>query len=131
MSAFLLPEHTAVVETATTTASYVPFTGWVPGDSARRAKLRLIGRNFGGNMKVTTAYQRANTDTDAPNAWTKIASGSAFLTADGKLCTGEVDLNAVAEWGAALRFGVAVENTSGTAWSRAEVSLLVATCSTP
>ncbi len=131
MSAFLLPEHTAVVETATTTVSYIPFTDWVPAESSRMAKVRLSANSFFGNVKVTPAYQTAATDTDTPDAWVKLAAGTSELTAAGQSCTGKVDLNTALSAKMALRYGVAIELTSGTGWGRAVCSLLVSgRCST-
>ncbi len=131
MSAFLLPERTTVVQTSTTTITYVPFTDWVPAMSARMVKVRLIANSFFGSVKVTPAYQTAATDTDAPDAWVKLAAGTSELAAEGQSCTGQVDLNSAVLNKAALRFGVAVELTSGSAWGQAITSLLVSGRSTP
>lgn len=131
MSAFLLPERTAAVQTSTTTITYVPFSDWVPAESARVVKVRTIANSFAGAVKVTPAYQTASTDTDNPDAWAKLASGTSELTAAGQSCTGKVDLSTTLNTKMALRFGVAIELTSGSGWGQAICSLLVAgRCST-
>lgn len=128
MSTRLLPRRSTVVEQASTVSSFVPLTDWVPCPSAKTVKalLEVIEIQGANAVEITAAREFSSYDGLNPGASGPLNSGSpTSLTTEGKACTGIVTVSSTTT-NRLVRFGVLVDGTSGTSWSRAEVALTVA-----
>lgn len=127
MSTFSFGPLRAEVVAASSTAAFVPLTGWVDayGISTVKAMLWLVYTANNDKLIVKPAYQTADDNPVSPN--TAAAFGSVSVQDNGdKVCTGMVtSLSLTAK--RYVRFGVTVETDGGSTptWSSGEILFAV------
>lgn len=122
MCATLLPQVTKDLSSASTTASFIPYTNWMPAISVKliKAVIDIISRTT--NFEAQLALQTATVDPDVPNA---MVLKDTWLNSPGKDASPLLDISADVDTHFYVRLGIAVRNGTGTALERGEVSLLV------
>ncbi len=127
MSVFSYPARTIIIDSAMTTAEGIPFTPWMPATAISdvRTVLRIRDIVDTSIVEVQAAYQTADTDTDDPNAWTRLESTDNWASSSTPdLYARNGSFSAAGEY--FVRFGVFVKNASADGdWKRAQVTLLV------
>jgi hypothetical protein len=126
MPSFAFGPTRAEVVAASSTAGFVPLTGWIDafGTTRVKAMVRLVYTKNANKLIVEMAYQTATTLETAPDNAVKLGTGS-VQTMGAEDCTGMITTSFNSK--RYVRFGVLVKSDGGTTptWNSGEVLFAV------